>query len=261
MLVENIHMTITYYIVGFIAGFIGSMVGLGGGFISNPFLLNIGLDPRFVVSSTRFLTLLTSLSSTYRYSNRIKIPIKIFLIVAIPMTILVFITAYFVAIINKEILQIIICIVLIYASIRTILSSIRRENTIESTGWRIKNYKVLATSGSVSGVVSGLTGLAGGLVNVPVFLHIVKIGVREAVALSLAVMIPSVTVGMIRHIIDNIVNWSIALPLGAGGLIGGLIGPKLALRTKTEKLKLLIGVTIIGATIKSLIDALMIIIS
>jgi len=246
---------VLYLIIGFASGLLGSMIGLGGGFLTNPILLSIGVNPRFVVSSTRFLTLLVSVSSTYNYSSKLKVPFNIYLCVAIPMTILAFITAYLVAIIDKNILKLIICSVIIFSSIR-IVKNVFRKRIIESTGWNVKHKEFLILSGILSGSISGFTGLAGGLINIPLFLTLVKLGVKESITLSLSAMIPSVSLAMLRHVFDNIVNWSIALPLGIGGLIGGLTGPRISLKMNKEKLGLIIGLTIMGVTIRTLIDTL-----
>lgn len=248
--------SLLYFAIGLISGFVGSMVGLGGGFISNPVLLNIGVNPKFVVSSTKFMVLLVSASSSAKYAFSVSVSAKLYLSIAIPMTVFSFITAYLVAILNREVLLLVVSSILLAVSIRIVASTLTEEGASARGSEARTSYLVPIASGALAGSISGITGLAGGLINMPTFLYVLKLSSHEAVALSMTSMVPSAFMSMARHVIDDIVNWNIAVPLGLGGLAGGYAGPRIALKINRERLRLLIGVVILIATARVLIETL-----
>ena len=55
-------------LLGAFAGFLGGMLGIGGGIIANPILIILGLDPYTVTSISGFMVLLSSLSGWFTYT-------------------------------------------------------------------------------------------------------------------------------------------------------------------------------------------------
>ena len=53
--------------VGFIAGFIAGTIGIGGGVVLGPILLDLGIHPIVGTVTTNFLVLITSSSTTFQF--------------------------------------------------------------------------------------------------------------------------------------------------------------------------------------------------
>ncbi len=248
---------IIYLLVGFIASLLGSMAGLGGGFLAIPLLYYLGVKPQLIVSSSKFMVLINSIVSTYRYSRKIGFPSKLYVSIAIPMIITAYIGAYLVAILPSNTLLLLISLILLIAAIRMIISG--RGETITRTDQDIntRTYYLGILSGLISGLTAGISGLGGGVVNMPIFLYILKLDPHTAVSMSMAVIVPSAFSSITRHLIDGIIDWSIAIPIGLGAVIGGFIGPRIALSIEKERLKRIVGLLIALATIRILSDALM----
>ena len=94
---------------------------------------------------------------------------------------------------------------------------------------------VLLAAGAGTGFASGLLGIGGGAVMVPVSYWIIltmnvppDIAIRIAFGTSLLVILPTVISGSWRHNRKNAVRWKIALILGSCALAGGLVGATLA---------------------------------
>lgn len=68
------------------AGIVSSMVGIGGGMITNPILLGMGLDPKETSSTSTFLIMTTALASTFVYIFSGQLDVTFAICMAIPCT-------------------------------------------------------------------------------------------------------------------------------------------------------------------------------
>jgi len=94
---------------------------------------------------------------------------------------------------------------------------------------------ILLAAGAGTGFASGLLGIGGGVVMVPVIYWLAlamdvapDIAIRIAFGTSLLVILPTVISGSWRHNKKKAVRWKTALVLGSSALVGGLVGASLA---------------------------------
>lgn len=83
--------------------------------------------------------------------------------------------------------------------------------------------------GIVAGILSGLLGVGGATVMVPIMVLILGYQQTLAQGISLAVIVPVSVSGTIIHSRHGNVIWSVGIWLALGGIIGGLIGSKIAI--------------------------------
>ena len=57
--------TLVYWFIGVVATLLGSMSGLGGGFLSVPLLYYIGVSMPVAVATSKFMVFINSIISTY----------------------------------------------------------------------------------------------------------------------------------------------------------------------------------------------------
>lgn len=88
----------------------------------------------------------------------------------------------------------------------------------------------LIAIGIIGGFFSGLFGIGGGIIMVPLFIWALRIDQRHASALSLTAVLPAAVVGSITYGVAGHIDLIAAVLLGAGGIVGAFIGTKL-LRT------------------------------
>ena len=103
-----------------------------------------------------------------------------------------------------------------------------------------------ALIGVVAGTMSGLFGVGGGVVMVP--LMVMAFGTEQHVAqgTSLAAMIPVAIAGVFRYSAKDQVNWTSALGLAVGGIAGAyLVGAPAAQALKADYLQKLFGVLMV----------------
>ncbi len=98
-----------------------------------------------------------------------------------------------------------------------------------------------AVTGIVAGGLSGLLGIGGGVVMVPLFRAHVGLGMRRAIATSLVCVGLLAVPGTITHAVNRDIDWRYALWLTVGVVPGARLGAALALRTGERRLRLLFG--------------------
>jgi uncharacterized membrane protein YfcA len=113
-------------------------------------------------------------------------------------------------------------------------------------------YSVLI--GLVAGVASGLLGIGGGVIIVPALILLIGMEPRQAIGLSLAVIIPTALVGFIKHFSYGNFDVIIFFALGSAAVVGGYLGATLAGKFSTLMLKRILGVTLILVGINTLIN-------
>jgi uncharacterized membrane protein YfcA len=81
--------------------------------------------------------------------------------------------------------------------------------------------------GMVAGYMSGLFGVGGGTVIVPLLLMFASFDVRRASGTSLAAIVPTALVAVVSYVARDAVDWLAALLIVAGSVGGAQVGSKL----------------------------------
>ncbi len=104
-------------------------------------------------------------------------------------------------------------------------------------------------AGFLAGVLSGLVGIGGGQVFVPVMT--LGFGATQVVAqgTSLAAIVPTAMVGGITHIRQRAVDLDAAVWTGAGGLLGGVVGALVAVHVAGPLLARVFGLLLIVSAV------------
>lgn len=113
---------------------------------------------------------------------------------------------------------------------------------------------ILIIIGLSAGILSGLVGVGGGIVMVPLFVLFLGLTQHNAQGLSLAVMLPPVTFLAVYnyHTAGNggNIDWRIALTVSLLFAIGGFIGSKIALQIDQRMLRKIFGVFMLFVAVK-----------
>ena len=93
-----------------------------------------------------------------------------------------------------------------------------------------------------AGVMSGLLGVGGGVVMVPLLVLVAGLSQHQAHATSLAAVILMGAVGAATYAADGEVDVELGVALAAGSLVGAPLGARLMARTPEGRLKITFGV-------------------
>lgn len=111
---------------------------------------------------------------------------------------------------------------------------------------------LLAAVGLLAGTLSASLGIGGGIVIVPALVVLASFGQLEAQGTSLAVIVPTAVIGTIVHLRADRVDRAVAVRVGIGGIVGGLIGARVALATDPEILQKLFAVMLVITALRML---------
>ncbi|MCD6363516.1 MAG: sulfite exporter TauE/SafE family protein [Synergistetes bacterium] len=236
-------------ITGFIAGGYGALVGLGGGFLIVPALICLyeKLSPERITAISLSIIAVSSLSATTAYIRLKKVDLKIGGIITafqIPVMIIGSILTKYISI---KPFSFAFGILLVILSILLMLKPTARAPKSKVEGI---NLIKLALVGAITGTLSSLLGIGGGIVLVPALNRLYGMEAHQAVATSLFVLFFSSLTGAITHafITGGFKYLSIGVPLGAGVILGSQIGARISgkFRGKTLMRLLSLGIAIAG---------------
>lgn len=109
------------------------------------------------------------------------------------------------------------------------------DTSMGRPGWQF------AAAGLAAGLISGLLGVGGGIVMVPVFTSLLGMPLKKALGTSLCVMIPMVIPGTIVHGLLGNIDWPVAGALVIGVMPGAWLGSRMALAARDRTLHLAVG--------------------
>ncbi len=111
---------------------------------------------------------------------------------------------------------------------------------------------ILIVIGLSAGILSGLVGVGGGIIMVPLFVLFLGLTQHNAQGLSLAVMLPPVTFLAVYNYqkAGGGIDWRVALIVSLLFVIGGFIGSKIALQIDQRMLRKIFGVFMLIVAIK-----------
>jgi uncharacterized protein len=86
------------------------------------------------------------------------------------------------------------------------------------------NTLICIAIGSAMGMLAGLIGVGGGIIAIPAMVYFLGMGPKEAMATSLAIIIPVSLSGTIKHLMAGKVDLKVAAAIAVGGVIFAFIG-------------------------------------
>jgi len=111
----------------------------------------------------------------------------------------------------------------------------------------------LSLCGLLVGILSGLLGIGGGVLLVPILLFVFKVEMHQAIGTSLAVIIPTAFFASYVHFQHGNVSIKIVLGLCVFTIIGGIIGANLSSLLPATILKKVFAVFLVLIAIKMFI--------
>lgn len=224
--------------VGFAAGVLSGLFGVGGGVIMVP-AVNVLLGGSAInaIATPLPVILPTSLVGAFTYGRAGEISVRAARWAAGPGILGAAGGAYLTRHVNTHLLLSITAVLIVWTAARLIRGRPPRVpwRLGATPGWK---YGFI---GLVAGFISGLLGLGGGIVMVPAFTILIGMPLRRALGTSLLVIAALVIPGTAVHSWLGHVNWTIFLVLVLGVIPGARLGARIALGVAERTLRTAVG--------------------
>lgn len=146
----------------------------------------------------------------------------------------------------EEILKALFAILLICIGAQNVISSRRKKNEEIKYTPKVMSPIQMIFVGSVVGIVGGLFGIGAGVLMVPLFISIFRLHKDEARAISLAILLPPVSVGaVIKYHEMDAINWEYAAIIFISYFIVNYFGGKAGAKHDLRKFKFFFGIIMI----------------
>jgi len=251
--------------IGLFAGVLGTIVGLGGGFVVVPVLrIFYGIAPAAAAGISLVMVLANSISGSFAYLRQRRADVRVALLIAttgIPASLLGTYLVGRTAIAGFDLLY---GALLVYFFIDIMRRRGRKERpAMNVAGLRerriadaygeeftyLTSTPLVLLTGLVFGFVSSFFGVGGGIIFVMVFISMFRMPPHVVTATSTVAILLTAPAGVLSHAYAGDVDWGSALPLAAGGLAGGQIGPRIARRLSSPRLLTVIATAILLAAL------------
>jgi len=239
-------------LLGFAAGILGSMIGLGGGIIVVPVLTFLGFPPTAAASNSLFAALSNATASTISYSRQKRIDFSLGIklgLLSIPGTVLGAVVSTDVA---PDIFKILFGFVLIASSVYVFL-----RKKIETKEKTLSKQMVVFVVGAsfFAGIISSFFGIGGGIIFVPLMVVGMGMAMKKAAPTSQLVLLFASLSGVIVHSILGHPDFLQAGLLAVGSFFGGLVGARLSLHVRERYLQIMITAVLLIAAGKLFLDS------
>lgn len=241
-------------VLGFFAGLLGALTGMGGGILLTPILaLHFGIPIRQAIGTSLVAVITTSAASSsvhlQRHTTDIRLGMTLELATALGAAVMAYLVGYF----NRNALEGLFAGFLLYSA-TTILTERRKGepmgeesspavNETSIPPYEPKRYPLGLAASLVAGALSGLLGIGGGPIKVPVMYIFMKVPLMVATATSNFMIGVTAAASAIVYYRRGDILVQYAAPLAVGVFVGSLLGARLAPRVhKRVVVYLLVGV-------------------
>ena len=236
-----------------------AMTGRGGGNFYVPVLVATGAPMHEAATTGQLILIFTSVMAMLVFHKYGHVDWKLALIIEPPTTIMALAGGYFSHYVSGTSLKFILTGLLVLAGFCMLMKVKERPvSTKKRFGfWRrefadheyVVNLWLVIPITAAVGLAAGAVGISGGSFKVPLMVLACGVPMRIAVGTSSAMVAVTALMGFLGHAAGGDLNMGFALPAACAGAVGGLIGGKLALKTKSHNLKQLFAYTTLGAAV------------
>lgn len=249
-----------------LAGFIGSLTGLGGGVIVIPLLtLGFGVDMRYAIGAALVTSIASSSGAAAAYIKEGITNVRIGMFLEIATTTGAVVGAIVAMYLDKMYIAIIFGIVLIFSAVRSVRKKeehidysapgdklgdkLRLNGSYTTPDGEVVKYNVHNVIGGYSlmtlaGILSGLLGIGSGALKVLAMDTAMKIPFKVSTTTSNFMVGVTAAASAVIYLQRGYIDPGLALPIVVGVLIGAFFGSKILPKANVTKLRILFSVVI-----------------
>ncbi len=265
--------SLTIFLISVLIGGLGSMLGIGGGVFLIPMLTGIiGLPIKTAIGASIISVIATSTAAGSVYIGKGITHSRLAMILEIATTMGALAGGITAVLIDPRWLAGIFAAVLLYVAYSmgigfkkqsdggekgpgSLVTQYTDPLTQQTVVYGVRNLKSGMLASFVAGNISGLLGIGGGVIKVPVMNLIMEIPLRAAIATSNFMIGITAATSAIIYYQHGYIDPTVAVPTALGILLGAQIGPRLGGRITNTSLKRIFSLVLIFFSVIMLIKA------
>jgi uncharacterized membrane protein YfcA len=232
-------------LLGFFAGLLGALTGIGGGVLLSPLLaLHFGIPIRQAIGTSLVAVITTSAASSSIHLQRHTTDIRLGMTLELATSLGAAVTAYLVGYFNRNVLEGLFAGFLLYSSVTILLRRgkvkdhdelpANRNGETVIPPYEPRRYPLGLAASLLAGGLSGLLGIGGGPIKVPVMFIFMDVPLMVATATSNFMIGVTAAASAIVYYRRGDILVEIAAPLAVGVFLGSLLGARMAPRVQTK---------------------------
>ena len=218
-------MLLLFFIGGVLAGIIAGLLGVGGGIIIVPMLVFFGKLPVNAVATSSLAIVITSISGSFQNWREGNLNFKKVISLGLPAVITaqlgVYLASHFSPLLLLSLFAILLFVNVYLVSLRRRLVTVENVSVDQD---RIFLNTIL--TGGAAGILSGLFGVGGGVIMVPLQMLLLGEKIKVAIQTSLGVIILTAISASIGHAVEGNILFTEGFLIGFGGLVGAQFGTR-----------------------------------
>jgi uncharacterized membrane protein YfcA len=241
-------------LVGLAAGVLAGTFGVGGGIILVPLLVWLGFDRHRAHATSLASIIPIGISGALAFAAAGEVDLAVGVLIGLGGVLGSSVGAALMHRSSPRTLTVVFSLVLLGAGVRMVLGSgdVGTSLTLEGATRVI----VALGIGAFAGFFAGMSGVGGGVIIVPAAVFFLGLGQYAAQGTSLVAIIFTAMSATVVNLRNRRVRLGDGLVVGLGGVVGSLLGSRLALGTEEETLTLAFGLLVIVVAVQSLIKVL-----
>lgn len=243
-------------VFGFLIGILASMAGVGGGVFIVPILTFFyAFRVNNATGTSLAAIIFTALASTFNYARQKRIYYRTGLVLATTSAPGAYVGGWVAGIMDDRVLGLIFGTFLIVVAVRMIYSMIRSKTQTKNLTMisdaqlvKTKNTIIIGTGlGFFAGFASGLLGIGGGILIVPIMTYGLGMSIHLATATSMFTIIFTAISGVTEYYQAGLVNVQFALLFAIGTVIGAQVGATTSKKLSGRNLTLIFSLILLVA--------------
>ncbi|MCL3861924.1 sulfite exporter TauE/SafE family protein [Actinotalea sp. K2] len=245
---------LTLALIGVLGGALSGAFGVGGGILMVPLLITLGgMDQRRAAATSLVAIVPASIAGSATYLANGRGDLLVALVVAVGGVTGSYLGARLLRRIPLTWLRWMFVTLLVVVAARMLLVAPARGDEVE-LGWLVGVGLVAA--GLFMGVASGLFGIGGGVVLVPILIAVFGAGDLVAKGTSLLVMVPTAMMGTVTNVRGRLVDLRVGATVGLAATVASFGGVALAFVIPTRISGVLFALLLIFSAVQLSIRAL-----
>lgn len=261
------HIAVVALVIFLIAALM-TMTGRGGGNFYVITLVLFGVGMHEAATTGQFILFISSLAATLIYGQKRVVEWKLVFFIGTLTAVSAFCGGYFSSYFSGKTLKLVFSFFLLIAAFLMLKPVKEAEEKIKARKkmvWYLKSgendfivdIKIAVPIIVATGFGAGMVGVSGGSFLVPLMVLACSVPMRIAVGTATTLVSITALMGFTGHVVSGHFDARFAVPIALAGAVGGIIGGKMAMKTKPAKLKLLFAYTTLAASIIMVLNAVL----